>query len=272
VNSPRHRCSARLSGTAPSRQCALVFSQKICAATLPAFAHGVPTVFRLPMIVAAAQGEVLLDPDDLGPTLQPASSEVGSHNIAVQCSMPDIGDIPSKQRIGLPPLGAIVVKHFALGQLAGTDATARSPTRIIVDAIRRICDHHVRLRSRQHPLDIRCASTVAAADPVVSREPYVSGPSDGIFGYLRGAVWIGQTTRPQTGQDVFKPIWLEADQFEVETVEFEITQLTAEQIGVPARPRRKFIVGQAIGLLLLFAPLARDDHWGWISAPASALR
>jgi hypothetical protein len=25
-------------------------------------------------------------------------------------------------------------------------------------------------------------------------------------------------------------------------------------------------------LLLLFAPLARDDHWGWISAPASALR
>jgi hypothetical protein len=77
---------------------------------------------------------------------------------------------------------------------------------------------------------------------------------------VRGPVGIGQTARPQTGQDVFEPVRLEADQFESETVEFEITQLTAEQIGVPARPRRKFVVGQAIGLLLLFAPAARDDH------------
>src|SRR6202030_2982920 len=88
-----------------------------------------------------------------------------------------------------------------------------------------------------------------------------AGPSDGVCGYFRGAVGIGQTARPQTGQDVLEPVRLEADQFESETVEFEITQLTAEQIGVPARPRRKFIVGQAIGLLLLFAPPARDDHW-----------
>ena len=55
-------------------------------------------------------------------------------------------------------------------------------------------------------------------------------------------------------------IRLEADQVEVETAELEKTQLVAEQIGVPARPRRELIVGQAIGLLLVFAPSARDDH------------
>src|SRR5438874_13332247 len=39
------------------------------AVTLPmaslAFAHGVPAVFMLPMIIATAQSEVLLDPDNL---------------------------------------------------------------------------------------------------------------------------------------------------------------------------------------------------------------
>ena len=41
-----------------------------------AFAHGIPAVFMLPMIVAAAQREVLLDPDNLSAQRQPASSEV----------------------------------------------------------------------------------------------------------------------------------------------------------------------------------------------------
>ena len=38
--------------------------------------------------------------------------------------------------------------------------------------------------------------------------------------------------------------------------EFEITQLTAQQIGVPTPARGKFIVGQAIGLFLLGFDLA----------------
>src|SRR5580693_2302436 len=98
------------------------------AATLPvagpALAHGVPAGFVLPVIIAATQGEVLFGPDDLSARLQPASNEVGSHDIAVQRAVPDISDIPSKQRIGLPPVGAIVVEHPALRQLAVTEATA----------------------------------------------------------------------------------------------------------------------------------------------------
>jgi hypothetical protein len=67
--------------------------------------------------------------------------------------VPNISDIPSKQGVGLPPVGAIVVEHLALRKLAVAQATARSPTRIIVDPIRRIGNHQVRLRFRQHPLD-----------------------------------------------------------------------------------------------------------------------
>jgi hypothetical protein len=43
----------------------------------------------------------------------------------------------------------------------------------------------VRLRFRQHPLDICRAGAVAAANPVVSREPYIAGPSDRVCRYFR---------------------------------------------------------------------------------------
>ena len=81
-------------------------------------------------------------------------------------------------------------------------------------------------------------------------------PGDGMIGYFRDAVGIGQTARPQPGQDLFEPMRLEADQIEVETAEFESPELTAKQIGVPAPPRGQFIVGQAIGLLFILAPAA----------------
>src|SRR5205823_5423618 len=42
-----------------------------------ALAHRVPAGLMLPMIIAAAQGEVLLGPDDLRPRLEAASSETG---------------------------------------------------------------------------------------------------------------------------------------------------------------------------------------------------
>src|ERR1700720_3990280 len=174
--------------------------RRLRAVALPvadlAFAHGVPAGFVLPMIIAAAQGEVLFGPDDLSARLQPASRQTGGGDIAVQSPVPNIGDIPGEQRIGLPPVDAIVVEHLALRQLAGTEAAARSPGRIVADAIRRIGDHQMRPRSRQHWRDIRRARAVAAADPVVSQQPYVAEPSDRLFGYFRDAVRIGQPARP----------------------------------------------------------------------------
>src|SRR6266446_3787067 len=58
------------------------------AITLPmaglARAHRVPTGFVLPVVVAATQGEMLLDPDDLSASLQPATGQIGGDNVDVE--------------------------------------------------------------------------------------------------------------------------------------------------------------------------------------------
>jgi hypothetical protein len=77
-------------------------------------AHHVPATFVLPVIIAAAQGKMLLRPDDLSTQLEPAGRQTGRDDIAVHRSVPKIGRISREQRIGLPPVGAIVVEHLAL--------------------------------------------------------------------------------------------------------------------------------------------------------------
>jgi hypothetical protein len=118
------------------------------------------------MVVAAAQCKMLLDPDDLRPGLQPASREIGADHVAMQRPVPDISDISGKQRIGLPPVGAIIVEHLALREITGADPTSGAPARVVGDPVRRIDDHQVRPRSRQHRRDICRICAIATADPV----------------------------------------------------------------------------------------------------------
>src|SRR6516162_3405152 len=236
----------------------------LLAAPLPvarlALAHRVPAGFMAPMVVAPAQGEMRFGPDDLSAQLKPAGDQIAADHVAVERPVPHISDIAGKQRIGLPPVGAVIVEHLALRELAGTDPTARAPGWIIADPIRWVAHHQMGLRSRQHRLDIRRNGAVTTADAMVSQQPNVAGLSDGLIGDIRDAVGIAETARPQTSQDLVEPVRLESGQSEVETAEFEITQLTAQQIGVPTPARGQFIVGQAIGLFFLLAPALRDDH------------
>src|SRR6266446_2320022 len=95
--------------------------RRLGAVALPvaglAVAHRVPTGFMLPMVIAAAEGEVLLGPDDLRTRLQPAAGQIGGDNIAVQRPVPNISDVPGEQRISLLPVSAIVVEHLSLREL-----------------------------------------------------------------------------------------------------------------------------------------------------------
>src|SRR6267143_7059367 len=79
----------RLLGAVPPALLALRVAERVVVGDLPdrrlravarpvtglALAHGVPAGFVLPVIIAAAQGEVLLGPDDLSAWLQPASRQ-----------------------------------------------------------------------------------------------------------------------------------------------------------------------------------------------------
>src|SRR5205823_9749051 len=94
----------------------------LLAVTLPlarlALAHRVPAIFMTPMVVAAAQCKMLLDPDDLRPRRQSASRQIGADHTAMQRPVPDISDVSGKQRVGLPPVGAIIVEHLAVRKIA----------------------------------------------------------------------------------------------------------------------------------------------------------
>src|SRR5262249_41362924 len=146
---------------------------------------------------AAAQREMLLRPNDLSAQLKPASRQPSGDDIAVHRSMPDIGGISREQRIGLPPISAIVVENFALCERAGTAAAAGSPGWIVGDPIGWIGDHQVRLQCYQYQRDISCAGAIAAANQVASHLPYIAGPSYRLIRHFRDAVGIGQAARPQ---------------------------------------------------------------------------
>src|SRR5262249_51055740 len=91
-------------------------NRRLPAVALPmtglTFAHRIPTGFVLPVVVTAAQREVLLDPDDLSARHQPASSQIGGDDVAMESPMPDIGDIPGEELIRCSPFGANVVQYL----------------------------------------------------------------------------------------------------------------------------------------------------------------
>src|SRR5205814_1853143 len=120
----------------------------LLAAALPvagfAVAHRVPAGLVLPVIIAAAQSDMLLGPDDLGTQLKPAGCETGGNDLSAKRAVPNIGDVPGEERIRFAPVGAIVVEHPALRQLAGAMVPLRSPGGVVADAIRWIGHHQVR--------------------------------------------------------------------------------------------------------------------------------
>jgi len=132
----------------------------------------------------------------------------------VQRPVPHISDIPGKQRIGLPPVGGVIVEHLALREFAGIDPTARAPGWIITDPIRGVAHHQMGLRSREHRLDIRRNGAVTAADAMVSQQPDVAGPGYGLIGDIRDAVGIAQdrSTPNRPGSLQADPVRIQSDQ------------------------------------------------------------
>src|SRR5205085_8829976 len=93
----------RLLGAVSGTRLALVIAEGVVVGDLPdrrlravalpvaglAFAHCVPANLVLPMVIAAAQGEVLLGPHDLCANLKAAGRKTGDDDIAVQSPVPD---------------------------------------------------------------------------------------------------------------------------------------------------------------------------------------
>src|SRR6266436_184913 len=105
-------------------------------------------------------GEVLLGPDDLSASQQPATGQIGGDCIAAQRPVPHISDIPEEECVGFTPVGTIVVEHLSLRELSPAKLAARAPARVIADPVWRIGNHQMRLGSSQHLYDIRRVGAV----------------------------------------------------------------------------------------------------------------
>src|SRR5690242_10746241 len=106
--------------------------------------HRVPAGFMLPVIIAAADHQSLLRPDDLGADGKVLTDQTFGNRPGMQRGVPDIRDVAGEERPGGGPVRALVVRYFA-NTRGLVDAALMSPVRVIVHAIGRVGDHELRL-------------------------------------------------------------------------------------------------------------------------------
>ena len=161
-------------GDGPERRL-LAVAVPVALAGLP---DRIPARLVLPVVVAAAEHQPLLRPDDLGADGEAGSLEALGDGRGVQCAVPDVGDVAGEERPGFPPVGAVVVQHLA-GAAGGGGAGLVAPGGVVVDAVRRVADHQVRLHAGQQARDVVRHRGVAAEQPVVPEYPEIAGAADG---------------------------------------------------------------------------------------------
>src|SRR6266536_3427091 len=129
------------------------------------FADGIPARFMLPVVMPAAQGEVLLGPNNLRANLEAAGDEPGGDFGRVYTRMPDIRYRAGKQLMGGGPIDDIVMaNHAGLPWLAETRLLP--PLRIVLNTVGWIGDHQRRLRGAEQPLHRSRVGGIAAEDAV----------------------------------------------------------------------------------------------------------
>ncbi len=129
------------------------------------------------MIIAAAQNQPVLGPDDLGANIEPRCFEAFCNGGRVQSAMPDIGNITREQGPGLAPVRTVIIQHLAGAfGLCGTRLVA--PARIVLHAVGRIGHHQQRLRPVQNPLHIGGHRGITAKQTVFAKNPKVARTAD----------------------------------------------------------------------------------------------
>src|ERR1700720_3537427 len=118
--------------------------------------------------MAAADREIVFDPDDLRPSLKVAPIEAILYDDDLGPSVPDIGHRAGEQRPSLAPVSPIVLFHLASGsrRLLLPNQPGRggaiAPRWIVFYPVRRVCHHQVRLHPPPHPPAVRRPPAVAA--------------------------------------------------------------------------------------------------------------
>jgi hypothetical protein len=103
------------------------------------FLDGVPARLVLPVVVAAADREMLLAPDDLTAQLEIGVDERLRGFDRVHGGMPDVGNDASAGCKDRGPVGPVIVYHVPeAGRVFAARGDLKSPGGIVVDAVWRI--------------------------------------------------------------------------------------------------------------------------------------
>src|SRR5450759_3830988 len=103
-------------------------------------AHRIPAWLMLPMVVAAAEHQPLLGPNDLRTDGEAIVRKTVRNRRGVQGAVPDVGDVAREQGPSGSPVCLVVITDFAPSS-GMVDAQAMTPSRIVVDPVGRVGDH-----------------------------------------------------------------------------------------------------------------------------------
>jgi hypothetical protein len=91
--------------------------------------HGVPRRFMPPVVVAPAEREMLLVPDDLAAQCEAGGLERLGDDRPFQRGVPDVGDHARKQSPRRRPVGSVIIQHGPAGSVTPSTRKA-SPARM----------------------------------------------------------------------------------------------------------------------------------------------
>src|SRR5207302_714627 len=128
--------------------------------------------FVLHMIVASADDEVRLGPDDLTADLETTRLQTCGNDDGFRAGMPDVGNRSSKPFPGVSPVGSIVVLNGSRRSVPFAESLV-APFRTIVDPIGRIGHHQDWPMFRDQVRDIGWIGGISASEPVRSENPKV---------------------------------------------------------------------------------------------------
>jgi hypothetical protein len=101
-----------------------------------ALAHSIPARFMLPVIIAAAQDQLALVPDNLGAQLKLGRDQALAHHASEQTGVPNVSHLAREESPRFAPIGIVVVQDLALGIVATSNTGLLAPARIVFHAIR----------------------------------------------------------------------------------------------------------------------------------------
>src|SRR5258705_12549875 len=119
---------------------------------ISSFAHRIKTTFVLRMVMGAVVDMLRLCPNDKRSRLKAYGLKASLDVASLAVAMINIGDVTVKKSKRFGPIRSVIIRHNSRDTAPSKKACA--PSRVKIDAIRRISHHEVRCGTSQNPVHV----------------------------------------------------------------------------------------------------------------------